>query len=159
MVYQLRYKFMCGVDGSVGETLRVLPIHAKNDVVAIEDANEHLKSEKLGLVIPWAPMLYEGTRLVAKSDPGYPPNAHYLSWVGDTREPQNSFQDLVNQVCLELQDDFILFVEQGEASPGYLDHMDNCPKCQKAIKEALERQSKALESVARLINRTSEARR
>ncbi len=82
MVYQLRYKFMCSVDGSVGETLRVLPIHAKNDVVAIEDANEHLKAERSGLVIPWGPILYEGERLVAKSDPGYPPYAHYLSWVG-----------------------------------------------------------------------------
>ncbi len=149
---------MCSVDGSVGETLRVLPIHAKNDVVAIKDANEHLESEKSGIVIPWEPMLYEGERLVAKSDPGYPPNAHYLSWVGDTREPQNSFQDLVTQVCQELQDDFILFVDRGEASPGYLRHLDYCSKCQKAIGKAFERHSKALENLGRLIYTKSQAK-
>lgn len=152
MVYELRYHLMCTVDGSVDQnSQRTQPIHAKNDVVAITDANEFLKSEKSGLVFPWAPMLFEGKRLVAKSDPGNPPNAHYLSWVGDTREPQNSFQDLVNQVCLELQDDFILFVEQGEASPGYLQHIDYCSKCQNAIKEAFERQSTALESIAQFM--------
>jgi hypothetical protein len=159
MVYELRYHLMCTVDGSIDENLqRTHTVHAKNDVVAIVDANEFLKAEKSGLVIPWAPMLYEGERLIAKSDPGYPPNAHYLSWVGETREPQNSFQDLINQVCQELQDDFILFVDRGEANPGYLKHLDYCPKCKKAIDEAFERQSKALESIARLINCKSQAR-
>ena len=155
MVYLLRYKFMCSVDGSVGETLRVLPIHAKNDVVAIEDANEHLKSEKSGLIIPWGPVLCEGERLVAKSDPGYPPNAHYLSWVGETREPQNSFQDLVSEVCKELQDDFLLFVNKGEANQGYLAHLDCCDKCTRAVDKAVSRTSIALEKLGHYLKNIS----
>lgn len=149
MIYQLRYRFMCSVDGSVGETIVVLTIHAKNDIVAIEDANEHLKSERSGLAIPWGPMLYEGERLVAKSDPGYLPNAHYLSWVGDAREPQNSFQDLVNEVCQEFQDDFILFVDKGETNLGYLAHIDCCPKCNVAVEKAFKRMAMAFEGFVR----------
>lgn len=152
MVYELRYYLMCGVDGDVEKDKpRIKAIHAKNDVVAIQDANEFLKSEKSGLVLPWAPMLYEGKRLVAKSDPGYPPNAHYLSWVGDTREPQNSFQDLVNKVCQELQDDFILFVDRGEVNEGYLVHLEYCPKCHEAVEIAFDRQARALEAIGRYV--------
>lgn len=158
MVYQLRYRLMCNIDGHVTENQRTQPIHAKNDVVAIEDANEHLKSKKSGLVISWAPMLYEGKRLVAKSDPEYPPNAHYLSWIGDNREPQNSFQDLVNEVCQELQDDFILFTNHGEANQGYLTHLDYCFKCGMAIEEAFKRTTIALESLGRYVNSKSKAR-
>ena len=153
MVYELRYHLMCTVDGSIDkDKQRIQTIHAKNDVVAIGDANEFLKSEKSGLVFPWAPMLYEGERLVAKSDPGYPPNAHYLSWVGDTREPKNSFQDLVDKVCQELQDDFILLVNSGEASEGYLAHLDYCPKCQEPVKEAFNRMATALENLSHHLN-------
>ena len=157
MVYQLKYHLMCIVDGSIYynnyyNSQRTEAIHANNDVVAIGDANEFLKAEKSGLIFPWAPMLYEGERLVAKSDPGYPPNAHYLSWVGDTIELKNSFQDLVDKVCQELQDDFILFVNSGEASEGYLIHLDCCPKCQESVKEAFDRMATALENLSHHLN-------
>ena len=86
MTYELRYYLMCGVDGDVDEKQTTRELSASDDVQAIGTANDILKREKSGLVIPWAPMLYQGERRVAISDPSYPPRAHHLAWVCSTKE-------------------------------------------------------------------------
>ena len=86
MNYELRYRLMCTVDGDVDEKQSTKQISASDDIEAISMANDILKRERSGLVIPWAPMLYQGERRVAISDPSYPPRAHHLAWVCSTKE-------------------------------------------------------------------------
>ena len=63
------------------------------------------------------------------------------------------FHDLANQVCPELRDNFLRFVNMGEAANEYIVHIDYCPKCKKAIESAFERQARALENLARIMNK------
>ena len=87
MKYRLEYYLMCGIDGSIDfEDKNTSDILASNDVEAIQTSNTFLRNRKIGSVIPWAPALYEGVRQVAKSDPAYPPHAHHLSWICQTRQ-------------------------------------------------------------------------
>lgn len=87
MNYELRYRLMCGIDGSVDfyEKETTKEVSASSDDQAIQTANEFLL-QRTGSVIPYAPMLYQGERQVAISDPSYPPRAHHLAWVCATKE-------------------------------------------------------------------------
>lgn len=86
MNYELRYYLMCNVDGDVDEKQTTREVPASDDAEAIRIANDVLKRDKSGLASPWAPMLYQGERKVATSDPSYPPRAHHLAWVCSTKE-------------------------------------------------------------------------
>jgi len=90
MRYKLVYSEMCVRDGDINQKPTTREFNEEDDVSAVNDANEFLKKEYVGLSVdPWAPQLFNGKRLVASSNPEYPPHAHYLVWtypIGATRQ-------------------------------------------------------------------------
>ena len=57
----------------------------------------------------------------------------------------NFYQDLINKVCPEFKSNFSAFINSGEAANYYLGHLDSCPICQEAVKEAFGQQATAFE--------------
>ena len=72
-------------------------------------------------------------------------------------------QQLVNKkrknICkpcnAKWQKDFKELTTTGDASEEYLKHLDICPKCQNELEKLFQKQSKALEALARDINKKS----
>lgn len=81
MKYELVYYLMCIRDGDTSENQHTREIKAENDENAVEIASRFLQAEYSGTSVrPWYPMLFQGNeRLVAVSDPAYPPEAHELA--------------------------------------------------------------------------------
>lgn len=55
------------------------------------------------------------------------------------------------EVELEWKDDFSDFINLGVARKEFLDHVDSCVNCQKAIEEAFEASAKGFEQIAKMI--------
>lgn len=65
---------------------------------------------------------------------------------------QNEFpQDSAGEICQKFQNDFLSFIDQGEASQDFLVHLDSCPKCQETIEKEFERITIAFENLARYL--------
>ena len=90
MRYKLAYSLMCVRDGDINRKPTIREFDEENDERAVKTANKLLKDEYVGTSVrPWAPDLFNGKRMVATSEPEYPPHAHYLAWIcpiGATRQ-------------------------------------------------------------------------
>ena len=74
MKYELTYRMMCGIDGSIEEEPNRRIIEAGSDAEAFAKATELLRRYQ-GSSLPWGPRL---VKLVAGSNPAHPPSAHTL---------------------------------------------------------------------------------
>ena len=58
-----------------------------------------------------------------------------------------------NQPCPECRGIMVHFVETGEIYSNYSTHLDNCNQCQRFVEEVFQKQSAALESLARALRK------